>query len=148
MKRLNMESVKTTALVLVAICASGPAWAAEPESVLGTWRTPSRHGVVEIERCGTSICGRLVDSDNIRNNPELRDVNNKDQTKRGRRLKGLQILGSFAREQDKWTGGTVYNPEDGGTYRGTITPVDARTLKLKGCIVWPLCKTQTWTRIN
>jgi uncharacterized protein (DUF2147 family) len=106
------------------------------------------HGVVAIEPCDGSICGRLIDADNIRKNPDLRDINNKDEAKRGRRLKGLRIMGGFTREADKWTGGTVYNPEDGGTYRGTITPVDADTLRLKGCIVWPLCKAQTWTRID
>lgn len=144
-----MRFVKPPALLFVAAAlAATPAWSAEPESVLGTWRTPTKHGVVQIERCGTSICGRVVESDNIRKDPDLRDLNNKDENRRGRRLKGLLILSGFSRDRDKWTGGTVYNPEDGGTYRGTITPVDRDTLKLKGCIIWPLCKTQTWTRIN
>lgn len=144
-----MRFIKPPALAIVAaIGASAPVSAAEPESVLGTWRTPSKHGVVEIDRCGTSICGRLVESDNIRKNPDLRDVNNKDEARQGRRLKGLQILGGFSREPGKWVGGTIYNPEDGGTYKATITPADAGTLKLKGCMIWPLCKTQTWTRID
>lgn len=144
-----MKFMKPPALALVAAAGmASHAWAAEPDSVLGTWRTPTKHGVVRIERCGTSICGRLVESDNIRKNPDLRDLNNKDEGKRGRRLKGLPILSGFNRDGGKWSGGTVYNPEDGGTYKGTITPVTTSTLKLKGCIVWPLCKTQTWTRIN
>lgn len=144
-----MESPKPLTVIMVALAAVAvPVRAAEPETVLGMWRTPSMHGVVRIEHCGASICGRVMEADNIRRNPDLRDFSNKDRTKRGRHLKGLQILSGFTREQGKWTGGTVYNPEDGGTYKGTITPVDARTLKLKGCIVWPLCKTQTWTRID
>jgi uncharacterized protein (DUF2147 family) len=143
-----MRLSKLSAVALVSASLAFPASAAEPDAVLGTWRTPSKHGVVQIERCGASICGRLVESDNIRKNPDLRDVNNKDESKRDRRLKGLQILGGFERGEDKWTGGTIYNPEDGGTYKATITPQGTQTLKLKGCIVWPLCKTQTWTRIN
>jgi uncharacterized protein (DUF2147 family) len=144
-----MTQLKYAALALVAASlAYGPASAASPDSVIGKWRTPSKHGVVEIDRCGSSLCGRLVDSDNIRNHPDLRDVNNKDAAQRTRKLKGLQILGGFTRSTDSWGGGTIYNPEDGGTYKATITPAGADTLKLKGCIVWPLCKTQNWTRIR
>jgi hypothetical protein len=54
----------------------------------------------------------------------------------------------FPRSNDGWEGGSIYNPEDGGTYKATITIADADTLKLKGCIVWPLCKTQTWKRLR
>lgn len=141
---------KFAGLALVAATlASAPALAASnPDTALGRWRTPSKHGVVEIVKCGASVCGRLVDSDNIRTNPELRDINNKDAAKRGRKLKDLQILSGFTRKAGSWDGGTIYNPEDGGTYKATITPADANTLKLKGCIVWPLCKTQTWTRLR
>jgi len=144
-----MTHIKFPALALVAATmVAAPVSAAGPDTVLGKWRTPSRHGVVQIDRCGASVCGRLVESDNIRSNPDLRDVNNKDTAKRGRRLKDLQILGGFTRSKDGWGGGTIYNPEDGGTYKATITPAGSDTLKLKGCIVWPLCKTQTWTRLR
>lgn len=144
-----MHFVKHAMVVLVSgVGMASPAWAANADSVLGTWRTPSKNGTVEIERCGGSICGKLMSSDNIRKNPELKDVNNKDASKRGRTLKGMPLLGGFKLDKDQWAGGTIYNPEDGGTYKATITPAGADTLKLKGCIVWPLCKTQTWTRIK
>lgn len=136
------------ATTVAATLAASSASAAGPDSVVGKWRTPSKHGVVEIARCGASLCGRLVESDNIRSNPDLQDVNNKNTAQRSRKLKGLQILGGFKASGNQWDGGTIYNPEDGGTYKATITPAGADTLKLKGCIVWPLCKTQVWTRIR
>ena len=40
----------------------------------------------------------------------------------------------------------VYTAEDGKTYSGKITPVGPDQLKLRGCVFFPLCKTQTWTR--
>jgi uncharacterized protein (DUF2147 family) len=49
---------------------------------------------------------------------------------------------------NKWSG-QVYNAEDGKTYSGSITLVDAKTLTLKGCALGGLiCKNQTWTRSN
>lgn len=144
-----MHMIKLLPLSLVAGAGLvSPAFATDADGALGTWRTPSRNGVVVIERCGTSICGKLIDSDHIKTNPDLRDINNKDTTKQSRLLKGLQIVGGFTRRQTEWSNGSVYNPEDGGTYRATITPDGPNRLKLKGCIVWPLCKTQTWNRIK
>lgn len=145
---MTQKQFAALALVAATLASGSAAAAAGPETALGRWRTPSRHGVVEIAQCGGSICGRLVESDNIRTNPDLRDLNNKDTAKRDRKLKGMQILSGFTRKSGSWDGGTIYNPEDGGTYKATITPAGADTLKLKGCIVWPLCKTQTWTRIR
>lgn len=60
----------------------------------------------------------------------------------------MQILGGFARGDGVWTGGTIYKADDGGTYKATVTPLDADHLQVKGCIVWPLCKSQTWTRLR
>lgn len=145
-----MHVMKPLALALVAagLASAVPAIAADGDTAVGLWRTPAKNGSVEIVRCGASLCGKLKSSENLRKNPELKDVNNKDTAKRDRRLKDLQILGGFKLEKGTWTGGTIYNPEDGGTYKATITPAGADTIKLKGCIVWPLCKTQTWTRIK
>ncbi len=110
--------------------------------------TETRHGVVEITSCGSSICGRLVDSDSIRANPQKRDDNNKDAAQRQRLLKGLPMLQGFSGHASQWDGGSVYNPDDGGTYHGTLTIVDPNTLKVRGCIVWPLCKSQIWKRLG
>ena len=41
-----------------------------------------------------------------------------------------------------------YSAEDGKTYSGKITPLGANQLKLRGCVFFPLCKTQTWTRVR
>jgi uncharacterized protein (DUF2147 family) len=119
-----------------------------PDVVLGRWQAETRHATTVITRCGASICGRVVDSDGLRADPNLADTNNKDAAQRGRRIKNLVFLSGFRWSNGAWTGGTVYNPEDGGTYHGTITPIDADHIKLRGCIFWPLCKTQTWTRLR
>lgn len=133
--------IATAALGLLAT----PALAAD---ATGLWQTPTNGGQVEIARCGNSLCGKLVSSNHIRENPALKDVRNKDESQRVRTLKNLQMLYDFTGGPTKWTGGKVYNPDDGGTYSGTIELIGENQLKLKGCIVAPFCKTQVWTRLR
>lgn len=132
--------------IILAVLAAGAAPSAD--TVLGRWQTGTRHGVVEITRCGESICGVLINSDGIRADPQIRDEKNKNAALRGRQLRGLQILENFRWRSNAWSGGTIYNAEDGGTYDATVTLADKDHLRLKGCIVWPLCKTQTWVRVR
>jgi len=137
---------RTTLIAVAALGAlAGPAFAAD---VTGLWATPTNGGQVEIARCGNSLCGKLVTSNQIKTNAALKDERNKDAAQRARTLKGLQMLYNFTGGPAKWTGGTVYNPDDGGTYAGTIEMLSDNQLKLKGCVVAPLCKTQVWNRLK
>ena len=119
-----------------------------PDQASGRWRAETKNGIVEVARCGGSICGTLVTSDGLKAEPDLRDTHNKDAALRGRRLVGLQLLGGFTRGAGEWTGGTIYKADDGNTYKATVTPIDPDHLQVKGCIIWPLCKSQTWTRVR
>ena len=59
---------------------------------------------------------------------------------------GVQIvLGMKPSGPDKWSG-EIYNAEDGKTYSGGLTLTSATSLKLEGCVLRFLCKSQTWTR--
>lgn len=129
------------ALILAAATAAGASG-----DVAGTWHTPNKHGVVEIVHCGASICGRLITSDGIRTDPALKDVRNRDPAMRGRTLKGVMLLKGFQGGPREWTGGSIYNPEDGGTYHATVSLTAPNELKVQGCIVAPFCKTQVWKR--
>lgn len=134
------------AVTLAAAALGAQARAASP--VEGMWRTPHNNGQVEIASCGPAICGRIVTSSRIAVDPNLKDVRNRDPALRDRPLKGLEILKGFTGGPQEWKGGTVYNPDDGGTYRGVIKLENGDTLKLTGCIVFPFCRTETWTRIR
>jgi len=137
-------------MILLGLLVSGAA--ALPDAAIGRWQTPTRHGVVEIAPCShdgaPSICGRLVESDAIRTNPGQRDTKNRNEAQRERLLKGLTLLQGFKASGAAWTGGTIYNPDDGGTYQATVTLQNRDTLGVRGCIVWPLCKNQSWQRIK
>ncbi|HEX7790385.1 MAG TPA: DUF2147 domain-containing protein [Afipia sp.] len=131
-------------LALAALAGDGPT----AEAAIGRWRTETKNGIVEIQHCGQSICGRLVSSDKLRTDPALKDVNNSDAKLRDRPLKGLLILNGFNQSGGAWSGGKIYNADDGRTYSAKITPLGTDRLSVRGCVFVPLCKTQTWTRVN
>ena len=135
------------AFAALALLAVAPAYAASPAE--GLWRSPTHNGEILISTCDQgALCGKLVTSDRIKADPNIADVLNKDASLRPRLLKDMPMLNGFTGGPTEWKGGSVYNPDDGGTYKGSIKQVDANTLKLTGCIVWPLCKTETWVRIR
>ena len=129
---------------LLAVAAA----AAPGDGVVGRWKTETHNGIVDIQRCGASICGRILTADNMRAQPDLRDTNDKDVALRSRPLRNLQILSGFTWGDGAWSGGTIYNAEDGRTYSAKITLIDADRIKLRGCVFVPLCKTQVWTRVR
>jgi len=113
--------------------------------VTGRWQTTDG-GVVQIEPCGASVCGRIVSAPELDAHPDQTDVNNKNPTERTRFLRGLLILSGFHQSGDTWSGGWIYDPHTGSTYKGSMEPLDGKTLKVTGCVMSPLCQSQTWTR--
>ena len=137
---------------LSILCLAGvtPASAGHPP---GNWLTENGRAKVAIVNCAGALCGNIValkePNDPATGKPKT-DSNNPDAGKRGRPMIGVQIVIDMKPDTaaDKWKG-QVYNAEDGKTYSGSITLVNATTLNLQGCALGGLiCKTQTWTRTN
>ena len=63
-------------------------------------------------------------------------------------MKGLMVIWGMSGGPAEWKGGHAYNPRDGRTYTGAMRLVDADTLSMSGCIVFPICASQTWKRVN
>jgi uncharacterized protein (DUF2147 family) len=138
-----------SALIKVAVLAGAVVVAGvAPLPIEGFWRAKSGGGVIELHRCGEALCGSIADSDDLRANPELRDVNNKRPELRDRRLKGLDIFHGFRGGPDDWSDGRIYNPNDGRTYRGELKLVNPDKVLVTGCLVFPLCGAQTWKRVK
>jgi uncharacterized protein (DUF2147 family) len=135
---------------IICLAAVTPACAADPH---GNWLTENGRATVAIVDCGAALCGKIValkePIDPATGKPKT-DSNNSDAAKRTRPLIGVQIVIDMKPDSaaGRWLG-QVYNAEDGKTYKGSITLVDAKTLNLQGCALGGLiCKTQTWTRRN
>ncbi len=101
----------------------------------GTWTTEGGLSQVRIAPCGGAFCGTVV---------WTKDPNRAD-AKSGRKVKGMTILTGMTETGANQYKGNLYNPQDGKNYTGYMT-VNGNSATLKGCVVRPLCKTQTWSR--
>ena len=112
----------------------------------------SQEARVEIRACGEELCGGIVwlREPFDEHGRESVDENNPDQTLRNRKILGLQILQGLKPSpdaEDQWTGGTIYDPQSGRTYRCKLRREGRDQLKLRG--YWGvslLGKTTLWTR--
>ena len=133
----------------LAVLAKASPAVSQQASILGRWRTPAEDGVVEIQRCGETLCGRLIDAAPLRRNPAQEDVRNRNGALRDRPLRGLAVLQNMTGGPTVWRGGPLYDPNSGqSAATGTLTLVDENRLTVQGCIARVLCRTQTWRRLR
>ena len=129
---------------LVVILASSPAAA----GITGMWLAPARSGHLKIFPCGGAVCGRMVSATRPKDNPKLLDIHNEDPALRHRSMVGAIVIQGFTGGPTSWSGGRVYNPGDGKSYKGSLTLVDASHLRLQGCVLGFVCKSQVFKRIG
>lgn len=128
-------SVLTPIVLGFSFAFSMPARAATPSDITGDWATPGLGAVVRLGACTndrTQVCGRLIWA--------------WDPSRVQREAIGTEILRRFAWRDDAWSGGEVFNPDDGRTYSGSLR-LDGDVLRLRGC-AGPFCQTQVWRRLS
>jgi len=150
-RRIPILAIGAFFLSLTAFVAGPPS--ADAQQVLGVWTPEERDSEIEIALCDDGkICGRIISLTEPLNEEgtEKLDINNRDESLRGRTIIGLELLTGFAVEGDtKWTGGRIYNPRDGKTYKSTLTQTKDGTLKVRGYVGIPaLGQTQVWSRVR
>ena len=75
-----------------------------------------------------------------------KDGRNPDPAQKTRPILGLPLIWGFRQvAPGRWTGGRIYDPNDGKTYDAKIAVNGDGTLKVEGCILM-LCQAQTWRR--
>lgn len=137
--------------LLLLLLLPGAARAADPT---GLWWAEGGFARVEIRRCGDALCGEVVwlrhpfDEHGC----ELRDVENPDPELRGRPVAGLMILRdlqSSPGEPSEWSGGEIYDPGSGRTYRATLELEGRDRLRVRGYLgIRLLGRTTTWIRVG
>jgi uncharacterized protein (DUF2147 family) len=126
---------------------------AQGSSPAGRWRTiDDKSGQVKSIVGIDVVDGMLVGQVEKVFAPPAKDANPNCERCPGDRknkpIVGMQILWGFRKDGDDYTGGRVFDPEEGKTYRGRIRVLDnGRKLELRGYVGVPMFgRSQTWIR--
>ena len=136
------------------LAAVGMALAApDADPAEGVWLTADGGGQVRIAPCvdqADQLCGTIVwlrRRFDERGQP-VRDVHNPRPELRSREILGLELLRGLKRKSaGHWTGGRVYNSDNGKTYRVRIQATRQGALRIDGCILL-FCSGETWRRVS
>lgn len=136
-------------LIAGGLLLGGQASAAD-DPVIGFWMVESGRAIVEVEPCGASVCGEivwLIEPLDAAGAPKT-DLNNVDETLRDRPVCGLSLIRGFKQDgPGEWSGGEIYNGEDGETYTAYLEMQSDGKLKVRGYVGVPILgKSQIWTR--
>ena len=136
--------VRAAPLTLVLLLVSAPAFA---DPITGEWLTPTDGGKVRIGACPDKpdeMCGVVSWLPADKKND--RDTRNPDAALRSRPIVGVTTVSGFKQAAPgKWTGGKLYDPSTGKTYKGKVSANPDGTLKVEGCVLM-ICQAQTWKR--
>ncbi len=147
---------KTLSMLVLALLFACPSIALDKDSITGKWYSEGKRSVVEIVNNKDIFTGKVVSiieplypKGDVNEGKEKMDTLNPDKNKRTQLIVGLEFLKNFKYESNgKWSGGSIYNPDDGKTYFCTMTLQKDGSLLVRGSIdAWGLLgKTQIWLR--
>jgi uncharacterized protein (DUF2147 family) len=147
----RMIACAAGSLVAVLAMAHGARAAGDP--VFGVWLTQARDGKVRVAPCAADpaqACGIIVWARGPKGEDgrTLTDEHNPDAGLRGRPVIGMPIIWDFRRDRDGgWTGGRIYDPAGGKTYKARMASGGPGALKVAGCVLF-FCRAETWTRAD
>ncbi len=114
----------------------------------GIWIMDSGKVTVQVDDCGANLCGKIVALSKPldKNGKPKLDKRNPDPALRKRPVIGLTILKDMQpKGGNKWEG-TIYNADDGYTYR-SVMKLNGDEMKVKGCVAF-ICKAMYFKRMN
>jgi uncharacterized protein (DUF2147 family) len=115
------------------------------DAIVGNWITEPRDGIIQISLIvGGVYQGRVIGG----SNPHRLDQMNPDPSRRRLGLLGVVIMrGMRYAGEATWSGGTIYDPANGRTYKCRLHLQDAEHLQVRGFLgVTLLGRSQLWTR--
>jgi uncharacterized protein (DUF2147 family) len=120
------------------------------DELVGTWIVGNSKAKINIYKNGSSFNGKIVwlkEPTYSDGKPKI-DKNNPDVAKQKQTLIGLDLLKDFVFDDGHWDNGTIYDPENGKTYKCKITYREGK-LDVRGYIGFSLIgRTDVWFRCS
>jgi uncharacterized protein (DUF2147 family) len=144
------SSSRIASLVILALCFWHPAFAADPNSPIGLWKTfddktGAARAIVRIYEENGKLFGKIVSSFTPGAENRVCEVCNDERKKQP--ILGLLIIRNMKADGGEYSGGDILDPESGSVYRCKMHVEDGTRLLVRGYIGFSLLgRTQTWRR--
>ena len=137
-------------LAAIGVATANQIAAAEPVGdPRGFWLTEAGDAKVHVTKCGEALCGTIVwlkaPIDSATGKPQVDDKNPNPALAK-RPIIGLSLFLNMKPSGDHWRG-RIYNADNGKTYASDVSLIDAKTLKVSGCVLF-ICGAERWTRFS
>lgn len=140
-------------VILPLLLLSAAAFAADPVSPLGVWKTiddatGQQRGLVELYMEGDELKGRILDTFPAPGEPADPVCLKCGGERKDQPVKGMTFLWGLTRDGDQWRGGEILDPANGQVYDAKLKVIDdGGKLEVRGFLGLSLLgRTQTWLR--
>ena len=121
------------------------------DGVKGIWLNDEKSAKLEIYKSGDKYSGKIIWAKEIYE-PDgktlKKDSKNSNENLRSRSILNLVILSGYTYDDGEWTGGELYDPKSGKTYKGKMK-LKGNNLEVRGYIGSPMFgKSTIWTRVS
>lgn len=144
-----MRFTKTLLAAVAAILISS-APAAAGGGASGVWRMDNGKVTVRVSECGGGkLCGTIVKLAKPlgKDGKPKRDKHNPNPALRDRPVIGIAILSGLKPAGSNTWEGSIYNPDDGNTYKSKVKLASPTHLKVKGCVAF-VCRSMDFHKVN
>jgi uncharacterized protein (DUF2147 family) len=150
-----MKKITSTILLLIAMTMwtgiSATAQTHKADDILGTWLNQEATGKITLYKENGKYFGKLVwlrePTDKVTGKPRT-DIENPEDKLKTVPLIGMVNMKNFAFDgKEEWSGGTIYDPKNGKTYKCYIRFESPSKLKIRGYMGVSLLGRNTyWTK--
>jgi uncharacterized protein (DUF2147 family) len=103
------------------------------DSILHVWQTREKDGKMQMLKSGTTYYANMLYGKQLfeaDGKTYKKDVHNPDPALRARELKDYTLITGLTYQDGKWTGGKIYNFQDGNSYDVTIE-IEGRVMSMR-----------------
>ena len=142
---MNSKLLKKIIFILPTFIFSIAINASNNNSMIGHWLTSQ--SIVQVKECEQGLCAIIehIFVENGVNQESILDENNKNKSLKERSLLGINLIDGFvySNEAKELSGGKIYDPGRGRSFKSNLYLLDNGNLKVEGCVM-RMCGHEEW----